>query len=209
MTGVEQLDRLLEVMHALRRGCPWDADQTHRSLLHYLVEETAEVVDAVETGTDADLREELGDLLLQVVFHCEIASERGAFTIAEVAGQISDKLVARHPYVFCGEAIPDDLNQSWEQRKRAEKSRTSALDGIPVSMPVLARAAKVIARARAHQVPVDLPDEPLDEAGYGAAVLALTARAQACGLDPEQDLRSALRELEDQVRQAERPQPDS
>ncbi|MDO5285591.1 MAG: MazG family protein [Actinomycetia bacterium] len=201
MTG--QLDRLLEVVHALRQGCPWDAGQTHHSLLHHLVEETAEVVDAVETGTDADLREELGDLLLQVVFHCEIASEREAFTMEEVAGQISDKLVARHPYVFSDAPVPDDLNQSWEQRKRAEKARRSALDGIPVSLPVLARAAKVIARSRAHEVAVSLPDEPLDEAGYGAEVLALTARAQAGGVDPEQALRSALRRLEADVHRAE------
>ena len=175
MTGVEQLDRLLEVMHALRRGCPWDAGQTHLSLLHYLVEETAEVVDAVETGTDADLREELGDLLLQVVFHCEIASERGAFTIAEVAGQISDKLVARHPYVFCGEAIPDDLNQSWEQRKRAEKSRTSALDGIPVAPGPGRPARRTTGRGRLRRrgAGADRPGPGLrPRPGTGSAVRA-------------------------------------
>ncbi len=201
MTG--ELRRLGEVMHTLRAQCPWDAEQTHTSLLRYLVEETAEVVDAVETGTDADLREELGDLLLQVFFHAEIAGERGAFTIDDVARGIADKLVERHPYVFSDAEVPGDLNQSWEQNKRAQKRRSSALDGIPASLPVLARADKVIGRARVHGVEVGLPTDPLSPEAYGTEVLALTARAQAAGVDPEQALRAALRELEGEVRAAE------
>lgn len=201
MTG--ELRRLGEVMHTLRAQCPWDAEQTHTSLLRYLVEETAEVVDAVETGTDADLREELGDLLLQVFFHAEIAGERGAFTIDDVARGIADKLVERHPYVFSDAEVPGDLNQSWEQNKRAQKRRRSALDGIPASLPVLARADKVIGRARVHGVEVGLPTDPLSPEAYGTEVLALTARAQAAGVDPEQALRAALRELEGEVRAAE------
>jgi XTP/dITP diphosphohydrolase len=200
ITADDELRRLVAVMHALRQGCPWDMQQTHSSLLHYLVEEAAEVVDAVETGTDDDLREELGDLLLQIAFHSEIASERDAFTIDDVARGINDKLIARHPHVFAGEDAPDDLNATWEQRKKAEKNRTSSLDGIPVSLPVLARANKVLMRARTHEVAVDLPTEPIDEADLGAGLLALASRAQASGVDPEQALRAALRDLEASIR---------
>ena len=198
--GEDQLRRLVTVMHALREGCPWDREQTHSSLLHYLVEETAEVVDAVETGTDDDLREELGDLLLQIAFHSEIASERDAFDIDDVARGISEKLIARHPHVFAGEDAPDDLNAVWEQRKKVEKKRTSSLDGIPVSLPVLARANKVIMRARSHDVPLTLPTEPIDATAVGTELLALASRAQASGIDPEQALRAALRELESSIR---------
>jgi XTP/dITP diphosphohydrolase len=200
VTEDDQLRRLVAVMHALRAGCPWDSEQTHASLLHYLVEEAAEVVDAVETGTDDDLREELGDLLLQIAFHSEIASERHAFDIDDVARGISEKLIARHPHVFAGEEAPDDLNAVWEQRKKAEKRRESSLDGIPVSLPVLARANKVIMRARSHEVPLDLPTEPIDAATVGTELLALASRAQASGIDPEQALRAALRELEASIR---------
>jgi XTP/dITP diphosphohydrolase len=200
VTEQDQLRRLVAVMHALRAGCPWDREQTHSSLLHYLVEETAEVVDAVETGTDDDLREELGDLLLQIAFHSEIASERNAFDIDDVARAINEKLIARHPHVFAGEKVPDDLNAVWEQRKKAEKKRMSSLDGIPVSLPVLARANKVIMRARSHAVPLDLPTEPIDAATVGTELLALASRAQASGIDPEQALRAALRQLESSIR---------
>ena len=196
----DELRRLVAVMHALRQGCPWDMQQTHASLLHYLVEEAAEVVDAVETGTDDDLCEELGDLLLQIAFHAEIAAERAAFSIDDVARGISDKLIARHPHVFAGEDAPDDLNAVWEQRKKAEKNRTSSLDGIPTSLPVLARTNKVLMRARSHDVLVDLPTDPIDAAGVGAELLALASRAQASGVDPEQALRAALRELESSIR---------
>jgi XTP/dITP diphosphohydrolase len=200
VTEEDQLRRLVTVMHALREGCPWDREQTHLSLLHYLVEEAAEVVDAVETGTDDDLREELGDLLLQIAFHSEIASERDAFDIDGVARGISDKLIARHPHVFAGEEAPEDLNAVWEQRKKAEKKRDSSLDGIPVSLPVLARANKVISRARSHAVPLNLPTEPIDAATVGAELLSLASRAQASGIDPEQALRAALREMESSIR---------
>ncbi|MHB1007712.1 MAG: MazG family protein [Propionibacteriaceae bacterium] len=200
VAGGDELRRLVAVMHALRQGCPWDMQQTHASLLHYLVEEAAEVVDAVETGTDSDLCEELGDLLLQIAFHAEIASERGAFSIDDVARGISDKLIARHPHVFAGEEAPDDLNAVWERRKKAEKNRTSSLDGIPTSLPVLARTNKVLMRARSHDVPVGLPTEPIDAGEVGAELLALASRAQASGIDPEQALRAALRELESSIR---------
>src|SRR5690606_26916822 len=128
------LERLREVMAELRRSCPWDREQTHRSLLTHLVEEAAEVIDAVEEGSDDELVEELGDLLLQVFFHAEIATEGGRFTIDDVAAGIADKLVRRHPHVFAGEDVPDDMHASWEARKRREKQRSSALEGIPDSL---------------------------------------------------------------------------
>ena len=201
-----QVDRLLGVMHALRSGCPWDAEQTHRSLVRYLVEETCEVIDAIEDGDDADLIEELGDLLLQVAFHSEIAAETGRFTIEDVAGRIADKLVARHPYVFSDSEVPADLVGSWEQRKAVEKARSSALDGIPSRLSSLSRAQKVIVRARSHGLsdeqlgvaPASVPPEQ-----FGEEFLRLVAAAEAAGLDPEQEARDALRRLEARVRAAE------
>ncbi|GAB3622189.1 hypothetical protein GCM10027418_02710 [Mariniluteicoccus endophyticus] len=203
MADHAELVRFVGVMHRLRRECPWDAEQTHRSLLHYLVEEACEVVDAVESGSDNDLREELGDLLLQVVFHAAIAEQEDRFTIDDVAHGISEKLIARHPYVFADGDVPDDLDATWEERKRAEKGRTSSLDGIPVRLSALARANKVISRARSHKVPVDLPDDPVTADEVGRTALDLVARAQASGVDPEQAVRDALRALEDDVRAAE------
>lgn len=202
----DQLHRLVDVMTALRSGCPWDAEQTHRSLVHYLVEETLEVVEAIETGDDQHLREELGDLLLQVVFHAEIARREGRFDIEDVARGISDKLIARHPYVFAGADVPDDLMSSWEQRKQVEKGRTSSLDGIPDRMSALTRANKVISRAGWHavDVPVAAVDaEPISATALGAEILKLAARAQAAGIDPEQATRDALRDVEVRIRDAE------
>ena len=193
-------------MHRLRADCPWDAEQTHASLVRYLVEETLEVVEAIEVGDDAELTEELGDLLLQVVFHAEIASETGRFDIEDVARRISDKLVARHPYVFTDAAAPTDLVGAWERAKAVEKSRSSALDGIPDRLSALTRAHKVIARARSHGLdPAALGLTGPEMAGteLGAEFLALVVRAEELGLDPEQEARAALRALEERVRTAE------
>ncbi|MFT3832839.1 MAG: MazG family protein [Micropruina sp.] len=193
-------------MHRLRRECPWDAEQTHLSLAPYLVEETLELVEAIEDGTDADLVEELGDLLLQVAFHAEIAAEQGRFDLEDVARGISDKLIARHPHVFASEPVPEDLLATWELRKRAEKGRSSALDGIPERMSALTRAAKVIARSERHGLPVDVPsgaDGNADADGFGRRILALVAEANAAGVDAEQATRAAVRELERRVRDLE------
>lgn len=198
------MERLLAVMHRLRAECPWDAEQTHLTLVNYLVEETCEVVDAIEAGDDTDLVEELGDLLLQVVFHSEIAAEQGRFSIEEVAGGIADKLVRRHPYVFTDDALPSDLDASWEQRKKAEKGRKSSLEGIPETLSAAARASKVISRARAADVPLDLPTDPITAEETGQEILALVSRARASGVDPEQATRRALRDLESHIRTTER-----
>lgn len=203
---MSELERLRQIMVDLRDRCPWDAEQTHASLLNHLVEETAEVVDAVETGTDDDLREELGDLLLQVYFHARIAEQEGRFSLEDVARGISDKLVRRHPHVFADEDVPDDMWQSWEERKRAEKGRNSALEGIAGSLNVVPRIQKVISRSRSHQVPLELPTEPIDEASFGDELLALIARAQASDIDADAAARSALRRLEADVVAAEESQ---
>ena len=199
-----ELERLVSVMARLRQECPWDAQQTHRSLVQYLIEETAETVEAIELADQDHLREELGDLLLQVIFHAEIASEQArGFTVEDVARGIADKLISRHPYVFATAEIPMDLHYTWEQRKAAEKGRTSALQGIPEQLSALARANKVIGKARSRRVEVVLPDEPTTAEEAGAQILTLAARAQASGIDPEQALRDAVRVLEAQVRHAE------
>ncbi len=201
-----ELDRLVAVMHRLRSGCPWDAQQTHESLIHYLVEETMEVVEAIEADADDQLVEELGDLLLQVVFHAEIAAETDRFTIADVARGISDKLIARHPYVFSEAEVPADLMSSWERAKAVEKHRTSALDGIPQRLSALSRAQKVIGRAASHGIalPPSSPDlAELDAAELGPAFVQLAQRAVALGLDPEQLARGAVRDVEARIQAVE------
>ena len=194
---------LVAVMARLRDECPWDRSQTHRSLVTYLVEETGEVVDAIEAGTDDDLVEELGDLLLQVVFHARIAEGEGVFNIDEVVGGIVAKLVTRHPYVFSDEDVPEDLDAAWEARKAAAKGRTSSLDGIAHSLSSVARSAKVISRARSRGVDVELPEEPIPAEQAGDELLTLIARAQASGVDADQALRDRLRRLESDIRDAE------
>jgi XTP/dITP diphosphohydrolase len=198
------LERLVEVMARLREGCPWDAQQTHRSLVQYLIEETAETVEAIEAGDPELLREELGDLLLQVIFHAAIAGERaGGFDLEDVARGIADKLVARHPHVFASGEVPSDLNFTWEQRKAAEKGRSSVLQGIPDQLSALARLNKVISRCRSRRVDLDLPDEPISADQVGEEILALAARAEASGIDPDQAVRDVVRRLERQVMEAE------
>jgi XTP/dITP diphosphohydrolase len=204
-----EMERLVEVMARLRQECPWDAQQTHRSLAQYLIEETAETIEAIEVGDQDHLREELGDLLLQVIFHAEIASEQAdGFTLEEVARGIADKLISRHPYVFATAEVPSDLHFTWEQRKVAEKGRTSALQGIPDQLSALARANKIISRARSRRVAVALPDGAMTREEVGAQLLALAAHAQAAGIDPDQALRDAVRALESDVRSAESARND-
>ena len=200
-----QVDRLIAVMDRLRAECPWDREQTHRSLVPYLVEETCETVEAIESGDRDHLREELGDLLLQTVFHAKLASEaEDGFDIDDVAAGIADKLIARHPHVFAGAEAPKDLHGGWEQRKALEKQRSSALEGIPEQLSALSRASKIIGRARSHRVPLALPTEEIAADHLGAEVVRLVARAQAAGIDAEQAVRDAVRGLEADVIAAER-----
>ena len=205
LPGSRLLD-LVRVMDRLRSpgGCPWDARQTHSSLLRYLVEEAYEVVEAVESGSRDDLREELGDLLLQVVFHARLATEHGEapFDIDDIAGGIVDKLVRRHPHVFGDEHAEsaEHVEDVWERNKAVEKGRDSALDGIPGGLPALARAEKVLDRLARHGVRADLP-EPVD---VGTRLLRDVAEARSTGTSAEEALRRALREWEMHVREGER-----
>jgi XTP/dITP diphosphohydrolase len=205
-----EVERLVEVMARLRQECPWDAQQTHRSLVQYLIEETAETIEAIEAADQDHLREELGDLLLQVIFHAEIASEQtSGFTVDDIARGIADKLISRHPYVFATAEVPSDLHFTWEQRKVVEKGRTSALQGIPDQLSALARANKIISRLRSRRVAVPLPDEPTSAEEVGAQLLAVAARAHAAGIDPDQALRDTVRALEVRVREAESAPDDA
>lgn len=217
------LARAVEVMDVLRSpgGCAWDAEQTHESLTRYLVEECFEVVEAIETGDPALLREELGDLLLQVLFHARIAQEEtgpAGFGIDDVAADLVAKLVRRHPHVFDPDGVRGQdaaqLNETWEKQKIAEKGRTSAVDGVPIAQPALALTAKLVSRARraglgeAAGVPAGSPSDaaagPTAEAEFGERLLAVTAEAVAAGVDPETALRRRARQLRADILAAER-----
>ena len=204
--GARLLD-LVTVMDQLRLHCPWDREQTHRSLATYLVEEAYETLEAIENGDTDHLREELGDLLLQVYFHARIAAEsapeEGGFTIDDVAAGIVDKLVSRHPHVFAGDAesgAPSrgEVEASWEALKAAEKDRSSVLEGVPTALPALHLADKVVGKA----AKVGVAPGPGGH-GIGERLLTLVVEARAAGIDPEQALRDVVRRLADAVRAAE------
>jgi len=203
-----QLDGLIVTMERLRApgGCAWDRAQTHESLVRYLVEESAELVEAIEDGSREERIEELGDVLYQVLFHADIATEAGEFTIEDVAEHMNRKMVGRHPHVF-GDAVadtPDAVAVSWEAIKAVEKSdRTSVLDGIPPAMPALALAEKIVGRAAKVGVVPEAAPVPATEDELGAQLLALVTGARDAGLDPERALRSAIRGLRSEVRAAE------
>jgi MazG family protein len=157
MKRTEPIDELLRVMARLRApgGCPWDREQNHRTLRRHAIEEVYELIDAIESGDDHEMAEELGDLLLQVVFHCQMARERGAFDFERVCRLIVEKLVRRHPHVFGTTKVKDvdEVWANWERIKHAEKKgtrheRPSALDGIPRHLPALLRAEKLVKKAR-------------------------------------------------------------
>ena len=214
MTPGSQLQRLVEVMNQLRSpgGCPWDAEQTHESLLKYLLEESYEFVDAVASGDRMDMREELGDVLLQVYFHARIAEEHPTdpFSIEDVAQGIADKLIRRHPHVFAGLEVKDseDVLKNWEEIKKQEKGRTSALDGIAMAQPALPLIEKLLYRAEKYDVVVETPSTVTivgqsDESSVGQALLAVIAWAHANGIDAEAALRAEALKLSEQVRTIE------
>ena len=197
--GAAFLD-LVEVMDRLRSpgGCPWDAEQTHESLLPYLVEETYECVDAVESGDRAHIAEELGDVLMQVVFHARVAAEDDdePFDIDDVAAGIATKLIRRHPHVFAGSdaATPAEVEAQWDAIKATEKGDAAPLHGVPVSMPALPRTVKVQRRLERAGVSSDvpLPAAPTPEQHHGARLWELVAQCRQDGVDPEAALRAAI-----------------
>jgi XTP/dITP diphosphohydrolase len=229
LPGAHLID-VVGVMDTLRTSCPWDKEQTHSSLLRYLLEEAYETVETVESGDIAALREELGDVLLQVAFHARIAAERspgeGGFTIDEVADVLVAKLKRRHPHVFGSVAVSsaDDVSANWEEIKEAERSERSVatggaapsvLDGVPFGQPALSLAAQL--QRRAEQAGFDkAAGGPVSAASVSSVssvvsvadelsdeLMRLVARARAAGIDPEMQLREASRRYAERVRRWE------
>ncbi len=230
LPGAHLLD-LVATMDRLRVECPWDARQTHQSLAPHLLEEPYEALDALESGDEQAFCEELGDVLLQVVFHARVAAERDdgtGYTIDDVADAIVAKLVRRHPHVFADVTVSgaDEVYRNWDEIKREEKKaraeRTgvpadadgppSALDGVPFGQPALALAAQLQRRAARAGVPAGLARLEADDAGepdgsgddIGRALFELVAQAREAGRDPELELRAAARRYRDRVRAWER-----
>ena len=211
------IDELLGVMTRLRSptGCPWDREQDHLSLRFHAVEEVYELMDAIEAQDDHEMAEELGDLLLQVVFHCQLARERGAFDFEEVSRRIVEKLIRRHPHVF-GDAkakTVDAVWAQWEQIKKAEKrgtkhDRPSALDGIPRHLPALLRAEKLVKKAVKAKLQEKKETHPkLKRNAIAALLFELTEAAQARGWSAEELLRGETRRRERALRAKERRAP--
>jgi uncharacterized protein YabN with tetrapyrrole methylase and pyrophosphatase domain len=205
---------LLAVMARLRSptGCPWDREQDHRTLRVHAVEEVYELIDAIEAGDDHEMLEELGDLLLQVVFHCQLAAERKAFDFEQVTRHLVDKLIRRHPHVFGDSQAKtvDAVWAQWEQIKKAEKhgtrhARPSALDGIPKQLPALLRAEKLVKKARkAALLPAEGPKRTGSKAALARELFKIAEAAQRRGWSAEELLRSEIRRRERQLRRAER-----
>lgn len=199
-----ELDELIAVLERLRApgGCVWDREQTHASLVQYLVEETFELVDAIEAGDREELIEELGDVLYQVLFHADIAAEAGEFTLEDVARHMREKMVARHPHVFGDVTVQTsaDVVATWESVKAVEKAhRTSVLEGVPQGMPSLALADKTLGRAAKVGVVREAAVIPETEQELGEQLLAMVVAAKTFGFDSERALRGALRTLQDEV----------
>lgn len=206
-TGEPLLD-FLDDMRRLRRDCPWKRAQTHRSLARYLEEEAAETLDAIDRGDDEHLREELGDLLLQVYFHAVIAEETGTFTIDDVARDISEKMHRRNPHVFAADGsastlTPDEVDAQWQRIKATEHHKGSGAggrpstpyDGIAPGLPALLLATKIIERVPDAAPPEAAGEDPARDPGatLGDRLLGLVREAVAAGVDPEQALRDAVR----------------
>lgn len=215
---MSELLRLAEVMDRLRSpgGCPWDAEQTHESLVKYLLEESYEFIDALGEGDRIGMREELGDVLLQVYFHARMAQDHPSdpFSIEDVAKLIADKLIRRHPHVFEGLHVNDmdEVIENWEAIKAKEKGRTSSLDGIAMAQPALPLVEKLIYRAEKYNVDLPLTDiatatqaveQSPSEATIGEALAAIIAWAHQHNIDPESALRGQAREIIEKIRQSE------
>ena len=215
-----KLEELIAVLERLRApgGCAWDAEQTHESLVKYLVEETYELVDAIERGDRDEMIEELGDVLYQVVFHADIAAHTPGeeFTLEDVAANMTAKMIGRHPHVFGDSAEKaalniqsgSDVSGMWDELKKADKGgRTSVLDGIPQGMPGLALADKVLGKAeKIGIIDADAPGALAlsSEEELGGVLLAIVTSARLNGLDSERALRTVLRELQDEIREVEK-----
>ncbi len=208
------INDLLKVMARLRspKGCPWDREQSHLTLRRHAIEEVYELIDSIEAGDDVEMAEELGDLLLQVVFHCQLANERGAFNFEKVTRHLVDKLVRRHPHVFGTTKVKDvdEVWANWEKIKRAEKhgtrhARHSALDGIPKHLPALLYTEKLLKKARKAQLVAKngTGARKLSKPAMARQLFELAAAAQARGWCAEELLSSEAKKQERQWRRRE------
>jgi uncharacterized protein YabN with tetrapyrrole methylase and pyrophosphatase domain len=210
------IEDLLRVMAKLRspRGCPWDREQNHRTLRRHAIEEVYELIDAIEAGDDHEMAEELGDLLLQVVFHCQLARERGAFDFEKVCRQLVNKLVRRHPHVFGRVKVKDvdEVWANWEKIKKAEKqgtkhARHSALDGIPKHLPALLRAEKLLKKAHKAKLLAAGPRRrPAGKAAIARQLFTLAETAQRHGWSAEELLTAEIKKRERELRRREQRQ---
>ncbi len=209
------INDLLKVMAKLRspKGCPWDREQDHLSLRRHAVEEVYELIDAIEARDDQEMAEELGDLLLQVVFHCQLARERGAFDFEKVTRHLVDKLIRRHPHVFGTTKVKDvdEVWANWEKIKRAEKQgthleRKSAFDGIPKHLPALLRAEKLIKKAHKAKILADGHKKPakLSKSIAGKKLFAVVSQVQANGWSAEELLADEVKRREKEWRKVEK-----
>ena len=209
------IEDLLKVMAKLRspQGCPWDREQSHRTLRRHAIEEVYELIDAIEAGDDREMAEELGDLLLQIVFHCQLARERGAFDFEEVCRLLVNKLIRRHPHVFGKTKVKnvDEVWANWEKIKRAEKlgtkhARHSAFDGIPKHLPALLRAEKLVKKARKVKLLAEggAREKSLTKSRLAEHLFELAASAQACGWSAEELLGDEIKRRERQFRRREK-----
>ena len=208
-----ELQRLVEVMDRLRSpgGCPWDAEQTHESLIKYLLEESYEFIDSVDAKDREGMREELGDVLLQVYFQARMAQDHPTdpFSIEDVARGIADKLIRRHPHVFEDLEVSgtQEIIENWEEIKAKEKGRTSALDGVALAQPALPLVEKLLYRAEKYKVNVQLTkyqsDKPATEESVGEALASIIAWARDNEIDPENALRLYGRQITQQIKDAE------
>ena len=215
MKSKSAINDLLRVMARLRSptGCPWDREQNHRTLRRHAIEEVYELIDAIEAGDDHEMAEELGDLLLQVVFHCQLAKERGAFDFEKVCRLIVEKLVRRHPHVFGTTKVKDvdEVWANWEKIKKAEKhgtkhARHSALDGIPKHLPALLRAEKLVKKARKAKLVAGVKNSQrkLTRIVLAKELFKLAEQAQARGWSAEELLCEEIKKQERQLRRQER-----
>lgn len=211
LTGLTGVTKLVAVMNQLRSpgGCPWDAEQTHNSLLEYLLEESHELLEAIASGNRDEIREELGDVLLQVVFHARIAQEHGSdpFDLAEIAELTANKLISRHPHVF-GDATAQtaqDVEAIWHEKKKIEKGRASLLDGIPRTLPALMLATKMLKRTKQLEIPgtsvlpTDFSDSLNSAERIGELLFEVVRIARVQKIDPEAALRATIRDYEAKV----------
>jgi XTP/dITP diphosphohydrolase len=211
LTGLTGVAKLVAVMHQLRSpgGCPWDAEQTHLSLLEYLLEESHELIEAITAGNRDEIREELGDVLLQVVFHAQIAQEHETdpFDLAEIAELTATKLISRHPHVFGDETAESaqDVEAIWHEKKKIEKGRASLLDGIPRTLPALMLATKMLKRTKQLEIsatpvlPTDFANSLDSVERIGQLLFEVVQLARVQKIDPEAALRAAIRDYEAKV----------